>query len=249
MNWYPRYYGDYMRDTADLSLVEHGAYTVLLDHYYATGQPLRDDEAAAMRICRAFTDEERAAVSAVLARFFPVNGDGARHNARADRELAKEAEIIKIKSRAGKAGARARWEGHVPEQTDGTCHAAANGKDVAEGMAERWPSTSTSTPTSEQPPPSTPQPPKGGDAASGFDAFWQAYPKKVGKIAARKAWKKAKRPPTGIILAAVEQQKKSDQWRKDNGQYIPNPATWLNQGRWDDEPTKAKGAQDDFIAV
>jgi hypothetical protein len=30
-------------------------------------------------------------------------------------------------------------------------------------------------------------------------------------------------------------QKTSAQWQKDNGQYIPNPATWLNQGRWDDE--------------
>lgn len=34
----------------------------------------------------------------------------------------------------------------------------------------------------------------------------------------------------------------NEQWRKDNGQYIPNPATWLNQGRWDDVLTEA-GAQ------
>ncbi len=34
---------------------------------------------------------------------------------------------------------------------------------------------------------------------------------------------------------AIEVQKQSEQWTKDNGRFIPNPATWLNQGRWEDE--------------
>ena len=38
------------------------------------------------------------------------------------------------------------------------------------------------------------------------------------------------------MLAAIEQQRASPQWAKDGGQYIPNPATWLRQGRWEDEP-------------
>lgn len=71
-----------------------------------------------------------------------------------------------------------------------------------------------------------------------FDAFWQAYPKKTGKGAARKAWSKVK-PDLVIALKALEWQKQSDQWRKDGGQYIPNPATWLNQGRWEDAPLEA----------
>lgn len=36
------------------------------------------------------------------------------------------------------------------------------------------------------------------------------------------------------MLSAIKQQCASPQWTKDNGQYIPNPATWLNQGRWED---------------
>lgn len=67
-----------------------------------------------------------------------------------------------------------------------------------------------------------------------FDRFWSAYPKKVGKEAARKAFAKVK-APIDVLIAAIEQQKTSRQWTKDNGQYIPNPATWLNQGRWEDE--------------
>lgn len=70
--------------------------------------------------------------------------------------------------------------------------------------------------------------------ACAFDRFWSAYPKKVGKEAARKAFTKAK-ASLDVMLAAIERQKNSQQWKRDNGQYIPNPATWLNQGRWDDE--------------
>lgn len=74
-----------------------------------------------------------------------------------------------------------------------------------------------------------------------FDAFWAAYPKKVGKVAAQKAFDKI-RPSNELfsqMLTAIKQQRASPQWTRDNGQYIPNPATWLNQGRWDDEPTAA----------
>lgn len=70
-----------------------------------------------------------------------------------------------------------------------------------------------------------------------FDNFWQNYPKKVGKQAAQKAWDKLK-PDEKLVetmLLALENQNKSAQWLKDGGQYIPNPATWLNQERWNDE--------------
>lgn len=71
-------------------------------------------------------------------------------------------------------------------------------------------------------------------ARDAFDAFWAAYPKKVGKEAARKSFAKV-RVPVDQLISAVERQKCSEQWTKDGGRYIPNPATWLNQGRWEDE--------------
>jgi hypothetical protein len=74
----------------------------------------------------------------------------------------------------------------------------------------------------------------------GFDLFWAAYPNKKGKQAAIKAWERAKnKPDHKTIIAAVERQKTWPNWTKDGGQYIPNPATWLNQGRWDDQPIVA----------
>jgi len=71
--------------------------------------------------------------------------------------------------------------------------------------------------------------------AADFVSFWKAYPRKVGKGAAMKAWEKA-RPPLDKCLATLRWQSQSEAWRKDNGQFIPHPATWLNQARWEDEP-------------
>lgn len=68
-----------------------------------------------------------------------------------------------------------------------------------------------------------------------FEVFWKQYPRKVGKQAALRAWKRIKHLDLEVILKALEVQKQSEQWRRDGGQYIPHPTTWLIQGRWDDE--------------
>ena len=71
----------------------------------------------------------------------------------------------------------------------------------------------------------------------GFDEFWKAYPRRVAKGAAMKSWNRI--APNDIlldeILKAIEIQKRSSQWQKDGGQFIPHPSTWLNQMRWEDE--------------
>ena len=90
-----------------------------------------------------------------------------------------------------------------------------------------------------------PYSPPGDD--DGFDAFWKAYPRKVGKGKAREKWRKLK-PSAALrekIMAAVAAQINSEQWAKDGGAYIPNPLTWLNQDRWDDElpPRQLDSAQ------
>jgi len=72
---------------------------------------------------------------------------------------------------------------------------------------------------------------------SRFDRFWAAYPRKISKGHARKAWDKIK-PDEQLLarmLAAIGRAKTSAQWRKDDGQYIPHPATWLNGERWEDD--------------
>jgi hypothetical protein len=94
------------------------------------------------------------------------------------------------------------------------------------------PVSDTDTDTDKDPP----TPTGGVVVVCEFDQFWQAYPRKIGKAAARRAWAKAKtRPALTAIIAAIEAQRASEQWRKDGGQFIPHPATWINAGRWDDE--------------
>jgi hypothetical protein len=81
-----------------------------------------------------------------------------------------------------------------------------------------------------------------------FDEFWEAYPdcRKVGKGAARKSWNKVK-PSAELhtkILAALDRAKQGRQWVRENGQFIPNPTTWLNQERWDDGPPQEERTQE-----
>lgn len=86
----------------------------------------------------------------------------------------------------------------------------------------------------------TPLPPKGFSYSVEFDSFWKMYPRKTGKGSAWKAWEKAK-PEISTVEAALRWQIRSEQWTKDGGQFIPHPATWLNQRRWEDEPPAING--------
>ena len=85
-----------------------------------------------------------------------------------------------------------------------------------------------------------------------FDSkFWPAYPKKVGKDAALKAFEK--RDPDSMLvelmLKAIEAQSKLKQWTDEGGKYIPNPATWLNEGRWKDETKPVALKKSDWWSV
>ncbi len=78
---------------------------------------------------------------------------------------------------------------------------------------------------------------KCNDIENNFKTFWDCYPKKVAKQTAHKSWLKINSDKVLFdeIISSLERQKLSAQWQKDNGQYIPNPATWLNGKRWEDE--------------
>ena len=141
MNYYERHIGDYLKDTAHLSLLEHGIYGRLLDIYYSREAALPADQV--MRLVGARTDEERSAVRDVLTEFFVVDGDVLRHS-RCDRELARYQE----KSRKAAASANARWE-KTPAHTEGNANAM---RTHSEGNApsNQEPVTSNQTPEEKQ---------------------------------------------------------------------------------------------------
>lgn len=84
------------------------------------------------------------------------------------------------------------------------------------------------------------------NAGAMFDDFWREYPKKVAKAEAQKSFAKLKpdEPMLQAMLEAVRWQRDTEGWRKNNGQFVPNPTTWLNQRRWEDEKPAAQRAQD-----
>ena len=74
-----------------------------------------------------------------------------------------------------------------------------------------------------------------------FDAFWSAYPKHAAKADAQKAFK-ALNPDDELmqtILTAIETWRKTDDWTKDGGKFVPLPATYIRGKRWEDELPKA----------
>lgn len=103
MNYYKRHLGDYAKDTRHLSLLEHGAYCLLLDYYYSTEKPIPDDRCE--RIAGARTEAEIAAVRSVLKEFFTLDDGGLWRSKKADEVIAESTG----KSAKARASASAKW--------------------------------------------------------------------------------------------------------------------------------------------
>ena len=100
----------------------------------------------------------------------------------------------------------------------------------------------TFLPKNEPIPETKPAKPKTDNTA--FETFWKAYPRKVGKPNALKAWKVKKlNESIDMILASLERWKASRDWTKDGGQFIPHPQTWLNREGWNDEVEPEKNEE------
>ncbi|MCX8016610.1 MAG: YdaU family protein [Rhodocyclaceae bacterium] len=104
MNYYEHHLGDYVRDTAHLSMLEDAAYRRLLDAYYIRERPLPCSLDECCKLARAYSDQEREAVAYVLREFFVLQDDG-YHNRRADAEIAR----YRDKQVKARRSAQARW--------------------------------------------------------------------------------------------------------------------------------------------
>jgi uncharacterized protein YdaU (DUF1376 family) len=102
VNFYQRHLGDYAKDTKHLTMIEHGAYCLLLDYYYATEKPIPADRCE--RIANAYADAEREAVKSVLKEFFTETAEGWRHF-KCDDVI----EDANSKSLKAKESAKSRW--------------------------------------------------------------------------------------------------------------------------------------------
>lgn len=129
--WMPLCIGDYLADTSHLSTVQHGAYLLLLMHYWRKG-PLPNDPEQLANICKLTLDAWSIA-QAVLVQFFSIEDDGKLHQKRADREIATALGKRKeAKDKASKA-AQKRWGKHTPS------NASSNAPSIPQAMHKQCP--------------------------------------------------------------------------------------------------------------
>lgn len=214
--WMPLYVADYLADTGHLSAAQHGAYMLLIMHYWAKGG-LPDDDAKLCRIARMERDEWEDSRD-TLAEFFK---DGWRHE-RIEKELADAQSAYERRAAAGRKGGSSNAK---PDDKQCLSNAQAMLKqsqpqpDISPSLRSgdtraRREAASKSTETLQQ-----------------FELFWQAWPNKTGKPVALKAFFKVWQE-TEAILAGVERYIRD---KPPDREWL-NPATFLNQRRWEDSP-------------
>lgn len=178
--WMPMYWGDYLKDTGHLSTLEHGAYVLLIGHYWSTGTPLPDDDSKLKRITKVESAAQWRKLRPALVQFFKVAGGLWRHK-RVDEELG---EALKRSTKAKKA-AKARWEGEhddIPEAPIGDDApemlraSSEHAPSIDLASPEHMPDECLLQPQSQSPSPSTRDEPKISAAAASVAARDTAPP-------------------------------------------------------------------------
>jgi hypothetical protein len=86
-------------------------------------------------------------------------------------------------------------------------------------------------------------------SARAFQDFWDAYPRKVSKPDAVKAWKSLALHNGDVekLMAGLASWKKSEQWSEQEGKFIPHPSRWLSKRRWEDEGFSRPASREEVI--
>ena len=113
--WMPFNVGDYLKDTARLDTLAHGAYILLILDYWVSGGPLPDDDYQLRNITK-ISPHNWKKIRFIIEKFFIVK-DGVWHHKRIDAELAKALINMENARIRGKKGADARWGKDI----DGAC--------------------------------------------------------------------------------------------------------------------------------
>jgi uncharacterized protein YdaU (DUF1376 family) len=134
MNFYKRHIGDYLKDTAHLSLLEHGVYTRLLDVYYTRESGIPDAQAA--RLIGARNKDECAALKVVLGEFFELyEGMWVQH--RCEREIEDASAQAKANRENGKKGGRPK-KNENPNETEVETELKPNGNPLgSDSLSEK----------------------------------------------------------------------------------------------------------------
>lgn len=108
LHYYQFNIGDYRKNTAFLTLVEHGIYRCLIDTYYLDQKPLSLDLSDVMRVHTVRTQEEKDAFKFIIKKFFSKTSLGYTHN-KCDQQIQK----YRLKSDSARAAANKRWNANA----------------------------------------------------------------------------------------------------------------------------------------
>jgi uncharacterized protein YdaU (DUF1376 family) len=223
---------DFLADDAVAMMTNEqvGAYILLLCYAWQRPQGLPASESLLAKLCRCTAVRFRKTIWPALSVKFHHNEEGRLFNPRLENVRREQISYRERSARAGRASAAVRAAARSGQQ-DGNIP-PTDGPTGGPTKPQLNPNTLPLTPSP------TPSPKERTDTRepNGFARFWLAYPRKVGRDAAMKAFAKRK-PDEALVdemLAAVAMQTNSEQWTREGGRYIPNPATWINQGRWKD---------------
>ncbi len=212
--WMPFYVADYLADTGHLSTCEHGAYMLLIMHYWQKGG-LPNDEVKLARICR-MDPPSFAQAMLTLREFFDIEW----HHARIDLELSKASEKHARRAEAGRRGGLVK-----------------PGSSNAQAMLKPGSSDGGSNALASS---SQPQSERKKDAREArdsldleFEEWWKANENRVGKPAALVAYRKARsKAKAEALLDGVKR------YIRSKPPDVPwcHPANWLDKERWLDCP-------------
>jgi uncharacterized protein YdaU (DUF1376 family) len=213
VNWYKFRYAEYAAQTRHLTELEDLVYRRCIDLYYGHKQPFPDAGWVAKRI--QITDLQ--VVDSILKEFFRLGEDGYSYQ-QADDDLSD----FEAKSKKARDAVNTRW-----------AIRPYNERNTLEKKREEETRPEEKRKEKKKPIPAA-------ALAVRFGEFWTAWPaglRKYGRELALNSWaKQALDGEADAIIAHVKQSEKSESWVSG---YIPAPATYLNQRRWENQVAAA----------
>ena len=217
VHFYP---SDWLAGTRGLTAAETGVYITLIAMMYESEGPIPDDRKRLARLCGATQSAFNSALEGLIETGKITHDERGFFNRRVEIEIEKRSE----KRAAAIASANARWQKSVKKQEPR--HATAK-ETQCENDANQIPDTRIRDTNVSQ------------TRADAFAEFWDAYPKKVGKAAARKNFDRVVESGAdpGAIIAGAKRYAGSDLVRRG---FAKHPQGWLTDGRWEDEASPSR---------
>lgn len=234
------YTSDFISGTAFMNFKQRGMYITLLCLQHQQGH-LREEDM--IELCGG-RDEK------VFEKFI-IDEDGLYYNERMEKEAQRrktftESRLKNLQSTLPLPHMGDHMERHMGDHMENENENINISEDliiqsnnISTNLGDEPQSASNAPQNEGQSPSKEEQAPRLAPLEERFVRFWEAYPRKRAKDDAKRRWMSLKPSEAllEVMLAAIELQKNSAEWKKEGGKFIPYPATWLHRGQWNDELT------------